>query len=91
MNIKPKNKGGGIEVYSPKEMATVSHLSALLFTKKEIEILMDDAYVVDFETAQTKGKLQGEYELRKSLYTKAKDGDTGAMSQWNILKATLKN
>lgn len=77
-------------MHSPKEMATISHLSALLFHKKEIEILMDDGYVVDFETAQTKGKLQGEYELRKALYSKAKDGDTGAISQWNILKAISK-
>ena len=77
-------------MYSPKEIATISHLSALLFIKEEIDILMDNNYVVDFETAQTKGKLQGEYEIRKSLYTKAKDGDTGAMSQWNILKAMTK-
>jgi len=77
-------------VYTPKEMATITHLSALLFKKDEIKILMDDAFVVDFETAQKKGKLQGEYELRKSLYAKAKEGDTGAISQWNILKATLK-
>jgi len=77
-------------MFSQKEIATISHLSALLFSKEEIDILMNDNYIVDFTTAQTKGQLQGEYEIRKSLYIKAKDGDTGAISQWNILKAMLK-
>ena len=73
-----------------KKIATISHLSALLFSQKEIEILMNDNPACTFEEIQQKGRLQGEYEMRKALYSKAKEGDTGAISQWIILKALNK-
>lgn len=76
--------------FTPKEVATITHLSVLLFSQDEIKILMNDDYGTMFEEIQRKGRLQGEYEMRKALYAKAKEGDTGAISQWNILKATNK-
>ena len=51
---------------------------------------MNDNPSCTFEEIQKKGRLQGEYEMRKALYGKAKEGDTGAISQWNILKALNK-
>ena len=71
--------------YTPKEKATITHLSALLFTKEEIEILMNDNYGNTFEEMQTKGVLQGKYEIRKNLYADAKRGEKKAVAQWMIL------
>jgi len=77
--------------YTPKEKQTIIHLSALLFKEEEIKILIDDNYDKTFEQMQTKGELQSEYEIRKALYTKAKDGEMGAITRWTILKSYLKS
>lgn len=78
--------------YTPSQLATISHLSALLFKKAEILKIMDDKYGQNgFEEAQAKGRLQGEYEIRKALYSAAKDGDIKAIEKWNIMKNFLKN
>jgi len=75
--------------YTPKDKATIIHLSALLFTQQEIEILMDEEYGETFAEMQTKGQLQSEYEIRKVLYSKAKNGDMEAIGKWTILKSYL--
>ena len=78
--------------YTPKELAQVTYLSALLFKKEEILKIMDDNFGKNnFEDAQTKGLLQGEYEIRKALYSAAKDGDIKAIEKWNIMRNFLKN
>ena len=50
---------------------------------------MQRDYGDSYEDIKRKGFLQGEYEMRKALFEKVKQGDTGAIAQWNILKAIL--
>lgn len=78
--------------YTLNELVKVTYLSALVFNKEQIIKLMDDSYGKNsFEDAQDKGTLQGEYEIRKALYSAAKDGDVKAIEKWNIMKNFLKN
>lgn len=78
--------------HTPSELVKVTYLSALLFKKEEVLKLMDDNYgKANFKDAQDKGVLQGEYEIRKALYSAAKEGDIKAIEKWNIMRNFLKN
>ena len=78
--------------HTPSELTKIAYLSALLFNEAEIKKLMNDEYGKrSFKEAQDKGMLQGEYEIRKALYSAAKEGDVKAIEKWNIMKNFLKS
>lgn len=67
----------------------IQYLAILLFTKEEIEEYIALESASDIDALIDKGKLSQEIEIRKALYTRAKEGNVFAIKEWNNLKEKL--
>ena len=75
---------------TPTDLKKVSLFSALLFTRDEIELAMlDDSEIKDFDSAFSRGRINEQYEIRKSLFNEAKNGNVSAQKEWLQLRSKL--
>lgn len=72
------------------DLKKVALFSALLFTKDEIKLaMMNDSEIKDFDSAFERGRINEQYEIRKSLFTAAKTGNVSAQKEWMALRTKL--
>lgn len=76
-------------MYSQATQQKIQYLAILLFSKEEIEeyISLDEASEID--DLINKGTMSQEVEIRKALYTRAKEGNIFAIKEWNKLKEQI--
>lgn len=73
-----------------EELKKVALFSALLFSKDEIRLAMlNDSKIKDFDSAFDRGRINEQYEIRKSLFTAAKTGNVSAQKEWMALRIKL--
>ena len=61
----------------------IENLAELQFSKKEIQIILDIHLDTEKEkTAYLRGRLKAQAEVRKAIFTQAKQGSTPAQTQF---------